>query len=295
VSTIGPRPRLADADLRRLFLQSKADRWGLDIARFAEALEASLDRALRGADVAPREIVRQASSLHLEDLALATACTDGHDGAWEHFIREHRPGLYRAADALDPGGGARELADALYGDLYGLQNREGERRSLLVYYHGRSALGTWLRAVLAQRVVDRARTQRRLAPLPDERVSAGPAPASPDPEQLRRVELLGRVLATAVARLEPRDRQRLGCYYRDQLTLAQTGRLLGEHEATVSRQLARTRRVLRGELEVRLRANGLSADEIAECFDAAVNDVGPLDLGEVFARKNSATERSNST
>jgi RNA polymerase sigma factor (sigma-70 family) len=295
VSPNGPRPRLADADLRRLFLQSKAERWGLDVARFAASLEASLDRAFRGGAPAPREIVRQASSLHLEDLALATACADGHDGAWEHFVREQRPGLYRAADALDPGGGARELADALYGDLFGLQNRGGERRSLLVYYHGRSALATWLRAVLAQRVVDRARTQKRLAPLPDEPLVASPSSTSTDPERMRRTELLGRVLATAVGRLEARDRQRLGCYYREQLTLAQTGRLLGEHEATVSRQLARTRRLLRGEVEVRLRANGLSPDEITECFEAAVNDVGPLDLGQVFARKNSAAERSNST
>jgi RNA polymerase sigma factor (sigma-70 family) len=294
VSPNGPRPRLADADLRRLHLQSKADRWGLDAARFGEALEASLERAFRGRDADHREIARQVAALHLEDLALATACADGHDGAWEHFVREQRPGLYRAADALDPGGGARELADALYADLFGLHDRDGERRSLLTYYHGRSTLGTWLRAVLAQRVVDRARTQKRLAPLPDEPLTASPAIPSPDPERPRRVELLGQVLATAVSRLEPRDRQRLACYYREQLTLAQIGRLLGEHEATVSRQLARTRRVLRGEIEARLRANGLSPDEIAECFDAAVHDVGPLDLGEVFTRKNPAAERSSS-
>ena len=292
MSSNGSRSRLADAELRRLYLQSKAERWGLDVARFGAVLEASLDRAFRGVEPDRREIVRQASALHLEDLALATACADGHEGAWEHFVREHRPGLYRAADALDSGGGARELADALYGDLFGLQNREGVRRSLLVYYHGRSALGTWLRAVLAQRVVDRARANRRLAPLPDQPLAASPLSTSSDPERPRRVELLGRVLATAVARLEPRDRQRLSCYYREQLTLAQTGKLLGEHEATVSRQLARTRRVLRGEIEVRLRANGLSPDEIAECFEAAVNDVGPLDLGKVFARKDSAAERS---
>jgi RNA polymerase sigma-70 factor, ECF subfamily len=295
VSPNGLRPRLADADLRRLYVQSKAGRWGLDAARFAAVLEASLDRAFRGVDPDHREIVRQASSLHLEDLALAIACTDGHEEAWEHFIREHRPGLYRAADALDSGGGARELADALYGDLFGLRNREGERRSLLVYYHGRSALGTWLRAVLAQRVVDRARANKRVASLEERPSMVDALPANIDPQRARHIELLGRVLATAVARLEPRDRQRMACYYREQLTLAQTGRLLGEHEATVSRQLARTRRALRGEMEARLRANGLSPDEIAECFEAAADDVGSLDLGKVFSRKNPAAERSTST
>jgi hypothetical protein len=56
-----------------LYLQSKAERWGLDVARFRAVLEASLDRAFRGVEPDRREIVRQASALHLEDLALATA------------------------------------------------------------------------------------------------------------------------------------------------------------------------------------------------------------------------------
>ena len=79
---------------------------------------------------------------------------------------EHRPRLYRAADALDPAGGARDLADSLYADLYGFPDRQGKRKSLFRYFHGRSSLSTWLRAVLAQRHVDRLRTARRLEPLP---------------------------------------------------------------------------------------------------------------------------------
>ncbi len=80
-------------------------------------------------------------------------------------MREYRPVLYRSADAIDPGGGARELADSIYADLFGLQERDGERRSLFRYFHGRSSLATWLRAVLAQRLVDRVRSTRRLTPL----------------------------------------------------------------------------------------------------------------------------------
>ena len=70
--------------------------------------------------------------------------------------------LYRAADSLDPNGGAREIADSLYAELYGV-NRA--RRSLLLSFSGRSSLATWLRAVLCQRFVDRIRAQRRLEPL----------------------------------------------------------------------------------------------------------------------------------
>jgi DNA-directed RNA polymerase specialized sigma24 family protein len=91
---------------------------------------------------------------HADDVALAAACAAGDEAAWERFVREYRPVLYRAADALDTTGRARELADALYADLFGLTEREGERRSLFRYYQGRSSLATWLRAVLAQRYVD---------------------------------------------------------------------------------------------------------------------------------------------
>ena len=44
--------------------------------------------------------------------------------------------------------------------------RDGERQSLLRYFHGRSSLGTWLRALLAQRQVDRIRQTLRLDSLP---------------------------------------------------------------------------------------------------------------------------------
>jgi len=104
---------------------------------------------------------------------LACACADGLEAAWDHFIREYRPTLYRAADAIDPTGGARDLADSLYAELFGLSERDGQRRSHLRYYHGRSSLGTWLRAVLSQRHVDRIRAGTRMEPLPDEGEALG--------------------------------------------------------------------------------------------------------------------------
>src|SRR4029077_14128850 len=125
-------------------------------------------------------------------LELARQCAAGDERAWERLVREYRPLLYRSADALDPSGGARDLADALYADLYGMKETDGERRSLFRYFQGRSSLATWLRAVLAQRYVDRLRAQRRFQPLPDEeqaprragdsdgRVRARETPPDPD-------------------------------------------------------------------------------------------------------------------
>jgi RNA polymerase sigma-70 factor (ECF subfamily) len=229
---------------------------------------------------------------HADDVALAAACAAGDEAAWERFVREYRPVLYRAADALDTTGRARELSDALYADLFGLTERDGERRSLFRYYQGRSSLATWLRAVLAQRYVDLLRAARRLDPLPDDE-SAAPA-ATPDLDRARNTTRFERAFAQSLSGLDGRDRLRLGLYYTQELTLAQAGRLLRESEATVSRQLARTRRAIRDAVERRLRTEGLGDAEIAECFEAATADPGEIDLNRELndARKEPAPRRS---
>jgi RNA polymerase sigma-70 factor len=263
---------------------------------FADALERSARKAL-ASPPEPRDLERVLGSLHLEDLALACACASGHDGAWEHFVREHRPVLYRAADAIDPSGGSRELADSLYGELFGLVERGGERRSLFEYFHGRSSLSTWLRAVLAQRHVDRVRSTRRFEPLPDEEPTP-PAHSEERPQSriARYIELMRRAVTAAVSRLPAKDRLRLGYYYAEDLTLAQIGRALGEHEATVSRNLAKARREIRGDVERQLRdEERMSPDQIDECFAAVVEDVGALDVTDLLGAADQPEGGSSST
>jgi RNA polymerase sigma factor (sigma-70 family) len=238
------------------------------------------------------------SSSYTADLELARQCAAGDEQAWDRFVLEYRPILYRAADALDPSGNARDLADSLYADLYS--------KSLFRYFQGRSSLATWLRAVLSQRYVDRIRANRRMEPLPDEeraieradvRHYESPRDPAPDPDRGRHLGLLQDALNQAVTTLNPRDRLRLGCYYAQGMTLAETGRILREHEATVSRQLARTRQAIRGDVERRLRDEaGLSDAQISECFAAVSADAGPIDLDRMLAmpadRKETAPDRS---
>ena len=275
---------LVDSALaERLYRQAKAERWRVPRAAFTAALETSCAKAFPASRPAPREVSRYLSSLHLDDLALACACALGDSEAWDHFVLEMRPGLYRAADALDRSGAARELADSLYADLYGVDQRGGARQSLLRYFHGRSSLATWLRAVLAQRHIDRVRVDRRTEPLPEE-LPGRTSPAPADPDCVRLVEMLRSALERAVAQLEPRDRLRLGCYYAQQLTLAKTGALLKEHEATTSRHLARTRQAVRDAVEHDLRARGMSDAHIARCFECATEDAGATNLDEMFSR-----------
>jgi hypothetical protein len=89
-----------------------------------------------------------------------------------------------------------------------------------------------------------------------------------------------------MAALDARDRLRLGCYYAQQLTLAQTGKLLKEHEATTSRQLARTRERIRGGVEAFLRDRGLNDVQIARCFECATEDVGATNLEQILEARS---------
>lgn len=287
----------------RLYRQAGGDLWRVPADGFTRALQTSAERTFAGRQPDARELERYLASLHLADLALACACAAGDERAWEHFVRQQRPLLYRAADAIDPSGGARDLADSLYADLFGLRDSDSERQSLFRYFHGRSSVTTWLRAVLAQRYVDRLRSIRRVEPLPDEDSPAAlPAPPRPiEPDRDRYVTLVERALARTVAALPARDRLRLACYYAQELTLAETGRIVGEHEATVSRQLARTRRAIRVDVERVLKTEaGLADADIAQCLASVAEDAGPLDLGDMLEvdgslpsrRKKPAPDRS---
>jgi RNA polymerase sigma factor (sigma-70 family) len=180
------------------------------------------------------------------------------------------------------------MADSLYGELFS--------RSLFRYFHGRSSLATWLRSLVSQRFVDRLRETKRLDPLPDDdgginlSTVARPVHRSPEGEggsaevdRGRFVAAMQAVLAAAIAALEPRDRLRLRCYYAEGATLAQIGRITRESEATVSRQLARTRKAMREQIETRLqREHGLSAAEVRECTSSMMDDAGTLDLGQLL-------------
>jgi RNA polymerase sigma-70 factor (ECF subfamily) len=214
-------------------------------------------------------------SLKLEDLALACACARGSQVAWEYFVAEFRPVLLRVALQVAPPDTARELADSLYADLYGLNDDDGSRRSLFDYFHGRSSLAGWLRAVVAQRMVDHHRAARRFEPLTEQDGAAQPAAdvPPPDADQSRYQPVVRAAVLAALAALAPRDRLRLSLYYVQELTLAAAGRVLGESEATASRKLERTRRDLRAAIERQLReTDGLSDAQVAACFHYAPTD-----------------------
>jgi RNA polymerase sigma-70 factor, ECF subfamily len=253
-----------------LYARSGAERWALSQESLAQALHQSTthrfpDGATEG------EVARYLATVHVEDLALAAACREGNGAAWDHFVLHFRPALYAAARSV-AGDAHRDLADSLYAELYGVSNAGEERTSLLVWYHGRSRLLTWVRSVLVQRHIDARRAASRTEQwdADDESAPGGRErgyASTPDPGRAHAVAIAQDALDRAIAALDARDRLRLRLYYGEDLTLAQVGRITGEHEATVSRKLDRARADLRRRVERHLRAeHGLSDAAIAECF-----------------------------
>jgi hypothetical protein len=89
------------------------------------------------------------------------------------------------------------------------------------------------------------------------------------------------------------DRERLELYYVRQMKLAEIGRLLGEHESSVSRSLERIRQELRRLAEQQLRdAYSLSAAEIQQCLEYATEDV-PIDFRKLFPDAKPGASQAN--
>ena len=280
--------------VEKLYAPSQAGRWGLARERFAAAVARSAKKRFAAGLATPQQLDDYLRTLHMEDLALAAACAAGCESAWEHFVAAYRPYLRSAAAAIlrcqAASAEACELADSLFSDLYGLADSKGSERSLFRYFHGRSSLKTWLRAVLAQRHIDAIRAGRRFEELPDD--DSAKAPRQPplgsqlhagDPHRELYVSLFTRALQASLDRLAPLEKDSLRLYYAEEKTLAEIGRLLGEHESSVSRHLERVRRDLRHAVEEILRrgfvaANGsaaqpgLSDAEIALCFEYSAED-----------------------
>jgi len=288
--------------VEQLYAQSQAARWGLTLERFSLSLERSATKRFAGESAARQKIEDYLAGLHVEDLALAAACAAGCESAWEHFFASYRQYLYSAAAAItrrsssDPY--AREFADSLYATLYGRETTIG-RVSLFNHFHGRSKLSTWLRAVLAQRYIDVLRQEKRLEGLQDDEGFEKILPAEQkvdwepaDPNRSRYLHLLADALKQAISSLNLLDRTRLISYYLKDLTLAEIGKAMNEHEATVSRKLERVRQELKEKVIAILKSGratengqasqpGLDDAQIRLCFEYATQ-AWPFDFSHLL-------------
>jgi RNA polymerase sigma-70 factor, ECF subfamily len=284
----GRAPQMVSIETSRQILERAGlpSAWNVTPEQFKAALERSASRRFGEGAADQRAVESYLGSLHALDLALACACAAGNAAAWDRFVAQFRPELYRAARAIAGESTGRELADSLYAELYGLRETKGVRHSLFNYYHGRSKLSTWLRAILSQRHVDEIRRSRRTESLDDgegdsvaEKLPAAKSAAGDlfDLERKKYLVILQTTLTAVLGGLESRDRLRLAYYYVEELTLAEIGKLLGEHEATVSRKLDRTRKELRSRIDAALREKKLSDAQLQLCYEYAQQE-WPFDL-----------------
>lgn len=294
--------------LKSLHIHAKAARWNVSYQEFAAALYRSAAHRFGTGPPAAEAVESYFRTLHLEDLALACALRRASEPAWEQFMAEYRPVLRAAARAIVGAGGeerARELADSLYAELYGLDRSGGARKNpLLDYFHGRSKLATWLRSVLAQRYVDALRASQRMESLDDENAARrgagferthGPY-EDIDPDRARLLPRLVEAICEALAALPAPDRLLLLLYYVQGMTLAQIALAHDVHEATASRRLQNVRLDLRQRVECLLTqgtaahngreaSKGLSPTEVRLCLDYALED-WPFDLTSTLAEKS---------
>jgi RNA polymerase sigma-70 factor (ECF subfamily) len=259
----------------RLYAQANAGRFALSAQQFVGIVAAVLAKYASGADDA--ESLALLALLRAEELALARACAAGNAPAWDEFLNRYRVKLYDAALGIaHDEATARELADGLYAELYGLPSADGVRVSKLNYYMGRGSLEGWLRTVLAQEYVNRFRAQKRTVSL-DEQIESGVAfAAAPTVSKAMPDARLEKATASAIAALSAEERFLLAAYFLDGQTLAEIGGQLRVHESTISRKLDRLTKSLRKSIHGQLVALGMSPRQADECLNDT--DVGDLKI-----------------
>ena len=266
--------------------KSRAAEFGFTETEFSALLEEVASRSLGETSTQP-ECARFLETIRLEELVLARACARGHETAWRQFLALYREKLYLAASAIAREESvARELADSLSADLFGIRvGSGGQRASKLASYLGRGSLEGWLRTVLAQEYVNRLRQQRKFVAF-DEAIAFNANSDSVPQLKSSRVELQTATDAV-LSELPPQERFLLASYYLDGCTLAEIARMLNLHESTVSRHLEKTTTNIRKRIVARLRVGGLSKRAAQEMLDGDVRDLG------IDVRKHLTQERQS--
>ena len=214
------------------------------------------------------------TAIRLEELVLARACAAGNDRAWEVFLTRYRATLYESAYKIArEESAARELADSLYAELYGVSEKGQERASKLRYYHGRGSLQGWLRTVIAQEYVNRYRSTRRETSL-DAALEDGQQFKAREADRAVTDPRIESAASAELVALEPEECFLLTAYYLDHRTLAEIAKLQGVHESTISRKLERVTSGLRKRIRKQMIQSGMSPRQAEE----AMQDVDVRDL-----------------
>jgi RNA polymerase sigma-70 factor (ECF subfamily) len=282
---------LVAAGARRLIARAE-DARALDTETLAPRIRATLNKYLltSAAPEAPAQAIEEfIDALHADDLCLIVACERGNEAAWSDLVERFGATVRSAARGASSNEEmAEDLAQSIWAELHGLRVRaDGRPSGKIAYYSGRGSLGGWLRAVVGQLAVDQHRKASRLVQTEDDAEfdrlaqdshTAGEGlsgtTASLNPEQAlaeeRAAQDVEEALARAIKELSAEDRLLVKLYYFDGLRLREAGAVLGVHEATASRRLARVHVEIRQRVEAILtKEHGWTRDETARSLAEA--------------------------
>lgn len=219
-----------EAPLRTLYTEGLAAHPSLTVGE--------ADFAAHLARVLPPGPASSLAGLSGAGLYLAAACAAGAAGALERFDREVLSKLRAVVARMD---GGEALADDVEQHLRVLLFAPPEgRKSLLLTYSGRGALGSWLK-VVGLREAQRMRKASPVGSDPEEALADLPAPGA-DPE-LRFLKFQYRqdfkeCFAAAMASLDDRGRAVLRMSLMQNLSVDEVGKVYAVHRATAARWIA---------------------------------------------------------
>ena len=246
---------------------------GIDFPRFKNHLLRILQRYLHAEDTIDATTAFF-NALHTNDLLLASACAAGSESAWQQFrllYCKYLADLGRclAGNALY----SAEVAETVWIDLF-LPDRTGISR--IASYDGRSSLATWLRVVVANRLIN----ERQRKDFKSGNLDGMPEPADPSAlenvqSRLERHRYKSMILDTfrrSFGNLTAHERLLVLLRYDQDLPLGEIARLFSVHQSTITRQLDRTLNRLRSEVISLLTVDyRLGAAAIEECLRVALD------------------------
>ncbi|HEY6806959.1 MAG TPA: sigma-70 family RNA polymerase sigma factor [Pyrinomonadaceae bacterium] len=231
-----------------------------------------------------KDISEFIDGMQADDLCLIIACENNDEKAWSELVERFTPAVRSAArSASSNEDAAEDLVQSIWAELYGLRiGKDGKPSSKLAYYSGRGSLAGWLRAVVSQLAVDVYRKQSRLVQTDEDAdldrlahdvpgSSAGVMAHQLNPEKVLANKFaesdIQAALGTAVQELNDEDRLLVKLYYFDDMRLREAGVVLGVHEATASRRLARVHKDLKKRVtEILVEEKGWTKTEAERCF-----------------------------
>lgn len=222
------------------------------------------------------------AQLSSSDLYLATACGLPTESAWGHFYSLYDVYLKRCLRQYcrEPNI-LNDLMDDPSAELF-LPDSSG--RSRITSYDGRSSLRSWLRAVVANRVInerEKKANSMRSRDFPEDGPAVCPRACEWAVDACMSEPLLRDCLKEGCRSLSERERQMILNRYEEQLPLGVIARRWGVHQSTVTRILERSIVKFRNAaVRVLVEKGGIGASELrtlgSMLLDGEINTISLL-------------------